>query len=818
MKASPLLIAWHNENNPIYSAHFEPNGKGRLATAGGDSNVRLWKVEADKEDRKVTYLSTLTKHSQTVNVVRWCPKGEVLGSAGDDGNVLIWVPSENQSHHSTFGENGLEDKETWRVKHMCRSLGSEIYDMAWSPDGTYFITGSMDNVARIYNAQTGQVLRQIAEHNHYVQGVAWDPLNEYVATQSSDRSVHIYTLKTKDGKFSLDPHNKISRMDLPNRRISSSSPAPPDFSSRAQFVEGSNLAVGSPVPSMPGTPQSLALPMNPPRTSHSRRSSFGSSPSMRRSASPAPSMPLPAVMPSVSPNISAALSGTLQSGLGNRNIYQNESLASFFRRLTFTPDGALLLTPAGQYKQHAPQTSDASKSEEIINTVYIYTRANLNKPPATFLPGQKKPSLAVRCSPVYYTLRQNDIATKQITIDTSSADDEIPALPEPALPSKMPASHSSMDPPPFTSAPSPSPSMAAASPKTVDPKQPTSATSEGPNEPPMSAFALPYRMVYAIATQDAVHVHDTQQREPLCVVSNLHYATFTDLTWSTDGLTLLMSSSDGFCSCLTFGQGELGEIYRGPTPTSSSQNTHAQASPRHNHPAPTSINSTLANSAISSNHSTPTPTPTQTSAPPPLKQQPAPSGSASGPSTANPFPASPSSFTPVRPVSPARSMSASSIATQSSFQPLGTARGATPGADLINPSGGAGTYVMNNPTPSLGAVPSVAAAQSGPVLGGPMPLWTPPETPMSSGIGGGSGYVSAGGDGGRGRHSASSSVSGAVGQAIASVEDEGGNGESLAKAGLKREREKEGGEVEEGENGEKKRRVMPMLIPEEKST
>lgn len=83
------------------------------------------------------------------------PAGELLGSAGDDGNVLLWVPSETQTHRP-FGEDGLDDKETWRVKHMCRSLGSEIYDMAWSPDGAFFITGSMDNIARIYNTQNGR--------------------------------------------------------------------------------------------------------------------------------------------------------------------------------------------------------------------------------------------------------------------------------------------------------------------------------------------------------------------------------------------------------------------------------------------------------------------------------------------------------------------------------------------------------------------------------------------------------------------------------------------------------------------------------------
>ena len=46
---------------------------------------------------------------------------------------------------------------------MCRSTGSEIYDLAWSPDGVFFITGSMDNVARIYNAQTGMTYPEPSE-------------------------------------------------------------------------------------------------------------------------------------------------------------------------------------------------------------------------------------------------------------------------------------------------------------------------------------------------------------------------------------------------------------------------------------------------------------------------------------------------------------------------------------------------------------------------------------------------------------------------------------------------------------------------------
>lgn len=358
--------------------------------------------------------------------------------------------------------------------------------------------------------------------------MAWDPLNEFIATQSSDRSVHIYTLKTKSGEFTLDPHHKISKMDLPaRRRISSSSPAPPDLHSRTSFND-SSLHAASPIPSAPGTPQSMALPMNPP-TSHSRRSSFGSSPSMRRSASPAPSLPLPAVMPSNSPRPGYGV--PIGLGVRQANIYASEALPSFFRRLTFSPDGSLLFTPAGQYR-----LTQSAHGEDVINTVYIYTRAGLNKPPVAFLPGHKRPSIAVRCSPVLYQLRSSTVPTKQITMDTSAGED-IPALPEPAMQHRASVSSSSMDPPPVTSAPSPSPSITAPSPKSGDKTYDSDGTPTSQVPPgPQAAFGLPYRIVYAVATQDAVYVYDTQQTKPLCVVSNLHYATFTDLSWYVSSL------------------------------------------------------------------------------------------------------------------------------------------------------------------------------------------------------------------------------------------------------------------------------------------
>jgi chromatin assembly factor 1 subunit B len=78
-----------------------------------------------------------------------------------------------------------------------------VYDLAWSPDGEFFIAGSTDNTATIWKAatgelhlsiestnsadETGECVFALREHAHNVQGVSWDPLNEYIATQSSDR-------------------------------------------------------------------------------------------------------------------------------------------------------------------------------------------------------------------------------------------------------------------------------------------------------------------------------------------------------------------------------------------------------------------------------------------------------------------------------------------------------------------------------------------------------------------------------------------------------------------------------------------------------
>jgi WD40 repeat protein len=76
-------------------------------------------------------------------------------------------------------------------------------------------------------------------------------------------------------------------------------------------------------------------------------------------------------------------------------------------------------------------------------------------------------------------------------------------------------------------------------------------------------LSLPYRYVYAIATEDSVFFYDTQSLAPFSYISGIHYSNLSDLSWSADGKYLVVTSIDGFCTFVFFKPNELGTAYGG---------------------------------------------------------------------------------------------------------------------------------------------------------------------------------------------------------------------------------------------------------------
>ncbi|GAA6024118.1 hypothetical protein JCM11491_001096 [Sporobolomyces phaffii] len=785
MRAKAFEIRWH-DTNPIFSADFHhlaptqhkkpshPYAKlskefahedqverdrkdrekqWRLATCGGDKNVRLWLVTPrppptvapltlpvpapadarssssssakptpgssttstaskpfkaeDNPDPKVEFLATLSQHTGVVNCVRFCPFGETLASAGDDGNILLWVPGEGTKKIGESEEDRAYSRESWRVKSMIRSMsGKEIYDLAWSPSGKQILAGSVDHTATIYDVATGAPLHRIAEHTNYVQGVAWDPRDEFIATQSSDRSMHVYSIaanSTHSG-YSVHAVGKNSRMEL-QRRASSASNAAADGNAKPrgrtndqgkESKEGSHQDVFLPPPRLPNRARSTSrasdsdrseasststvttrpggeaeTAMEPPasipvRPGHSRRSSTTSTSATSQSPAlgPVSSRPLrspsPAPLPAVMFDATATATATAPvpatvvgpSALETIKLYSDANSTPFFRRLSWSTDGSLLLTPAGMFEdpfslplaRTAPTatttTSKKGKKKEDATTttttttvvgsgeskptVYIYTRSNVSKPPVANLIGHRTTSIAIRFCPVLFDLR---------THSTSNSS---------ALLARTNGGEDGGDEPPRVELTDEGQDV---------PLPGSSSTSTSTTAAPKSLFDLPYRMLYAVATLDSVYLYDTQQEGPICMFGNLHYAPFTDLTWSPDGQTLILSSQDGYCSIVAFAPGELGTPYDGPrpglAPTPASSSVATAAAPT-SQVAPSSVEGPSAagtggsktlddlfKSAPVSNRSTLQPDPTSsTSTTVPEKRPASPPSSSSQPSAA----------------------------------------------------------------------------------------------------------------------------------------------------------------------------------------
>lgn len=470
----------------------------------------------------------------------------------------------------------------------------------------------------------GKCVHEIAEHSHYVQGVAWDPLNEYIATQSSDRSMHIYGVSTKQGIFEAHAVGKNTRLPHRHSRTPSSGGRPRMYrresntsdaesvvseqfnrdDAYASSASGSqqhhnNIAPLTPATSVASTPSVFMFPPPPMDKPSSRRSSFSgsnapSSPShysrFGRSPSPMPALPAIRTLPSTAASWSSV------------KLYGDESFTNFFRRLTFSPDGGLLLTPAGQFedpsvipgtsrltgnktdeqpsrgRKHRPtiSTTDSANSSSA-SSVYIYSRANFARPPIAQLPGHKKASVAVRFSPILYELRdakEGSDATKEtqtavlekgkegtMNLDivgpkstrASSPQEDAALLLQHRRPSLPPSIASIIAPRPIIAGSAGNTISSSAlshpeftqAPTPVSSKPPTPVSIPPPST--TSVFALPYRMLFAVVTMDTVTIYDTQQAGPVCLLTKLHYDEFTDMSWYA-GLfnTLHLNDTDPF--------------------------------------------------------------------------------------------------------------------------------------------------------------------------------------------------------------------------------------------------------------------------------
>ncbi len=99
----------------------------------------------------------LAGHSDQVNSVAFSPDGRYALTGSMDRTAILWDVASGTALHTLAGH------------------ADQVYSVAFSPDGRYALTGSFDHTAILWDVASGTTLHALAGHTDAVVSAAFSP-------------------------------------------------------------------------------------------------------------------------------------------------------------------------------------------------------------------------------------------------------------------------------------------------------------------------------------------------------------------------------------------------------------------------------------------------------------------------------------------------------------------------------------------------------------------------------------------------------------------------------------------------------------------
>ena len=154
---------------------ISPDGRHIASSCSRDMTIRVWDVEADREQGEF-----LDGHDN-VSCLALSNDGMRAIFQSDDGAILYW----------DVGTGEL-------VGSPCEVYGDAIRSAAYSFDGKRVVCGYSDGTVCILGVASGQIEKELRGHQSSINSVAFSNNGRYIASTSNDKTKRIWNAETGD--------------------------------------------------------------------------------------------------------------------------------------------------------------------------------------------------------------------------------------------------------------------------------------------------------------------------------------------------------------------------------------------------------------------------------------------------------------------------------------------------------------------------------------------------------------------------------------------------------------------------------------------
>lgn len=159
------------------------------------SAIRLVRIAEELDDQTDEVIASFTGPRGRITRLLWTDLNRTLISASEDGCIRRW------------------DVETGKILQEAELHKSTIGDMQMSPDGTHFITASVDQSAKILDTQTLEVLKTFTSQVP-INSAALSPTHDHVLIGGGQEASKVTTTADKAGHFEARFFHKVYKEEF----------------------------------------------------------------------------------------------------------------------------------------------------------------------------------------------------------------------------------------------------------------------------------------------------------------------------------------------------------------------------------------------------------------------------------------------------------------------------------------------------------------------------------------------------------------------------------------------------------------------------